>query len=150
MYTLVCRHTCDLSVWCCFGFVFSSEPVCVCVCSFSLADLQGSQSFWALTPPVRGGVEELQCGWVGGCGEDTVRWDDSTWITTWSICYTRRQKVKRDLRAHMDWEEVGFRLFVFFVTSKVTSNQNVAFLFIPLSHCLICQCTLFKTLKLRI
>lgn len=62
VYSCVSTHLwseCLMLLWVCF-----QQWICVCVCSYSLADLQGSQSIWALTPPVRGGVVELQCGWM--------------------------------------------------------------------------------------
>lgn len=97
--------------------LYSAVKVCVCVhecvCSYSLADLQGTRSIWALTPPVRGGVEELQCGWVDVCGEDSAS------ITTWSICYARSQKLK-ELGEHI-WI---FFLFCFFFGSCFKGNMK--------------------------
>ncbi len=121
VYSCVSTHLwseCLMLLWVCF-----QQWISVCVCArivWQIFKALRASELWHLLSE-----EELRSfsvgGWVDVCGEDTVRWDDSTWITTWSICYTRRQKVKRDLRAHMDWEEVGFRFFFFFlVTSKVT------------------------------
>ncbi len=146
IYALVCQHTCELSVWCCFGFVFSSESVCVCARTvWQIFKALGASELWHLLSE-----EELRSfsvgGWVDVCEEDTVRWDVTVLESLPEAYVIPGDKKLKELWEHIWIEEVGFSFFFFLVVaSKATWNQNAAFLLIPLSYCLICQCTLFKT-----